>query len=189
MKNIVGLGLVGILNCIVIAPMAQAADLPTKTAPIAIDVAPVPFFLFQDNQISYRYAPNAREPGVLVPNAPSALGPAQNIEKNIFGLTHVDAYQYGTNFFNVDFLSSNAADPAAPAITPFTGGGALEIYALYRGTLSGNALTHSKMFSYGFVKDVSLGFGGDINTKDTFFGPRKRDVVGGVQLAFDVRAS
>ena len=148
--------------------------------------APAPFFLFQDNTISYRFEPNAREPGVLQPNAPFPKGPAQNIQKNIAALTHVDAYQYGTDFFNVDFLSSNGADPAAPATVPFTGDGAFEIYALYRGTLSGNAITHSKQFSYGVVKDISFGYGGDINTKDTVFAPRKRDLVAGVNFAFDV---
>lgn len=34
--------------------------------------------------------------------------------------------------------------------------------------------------------DLSLYFGGDANTKNTAFDPRQRDVVVGLQLAFDV---
>lgn len=165
---------------------ARAADLPSTATPV-VAPAPAPFFLFTDNTISYRHEFEAREPGVTYsPFSATALAPPARIQKNIAALTHVDAYEYGTNFGNVDFLSSDAADPAAPFTTPGSGMGAFEIYALYRGTLSGNAVTHSKQFSYGFVKDISLGFGGDINTKDTLFAPRKRDLVIGPQISFDV---
>ena len=163
---------------------AFAADLSQTTPPIVAQAA-APFFVFQDTTISYRFEPDAREPGVTLDG--TALGKPARIQKNIAALTHVDAYQYGTNFANVDFLSSNGQDPAAPQTIPGTGSGAVEIYALYRGTISGNAVTNSKRFAFGPVKDVSFGFGGDINTKDTFFAPRKRDLVGGVQLSFDVQ--
>jgi len=112
--------------------------------------------------------------------------------KNIANLTHVDAYQYGTNFFSIDFLQSTNADPTAPIIQNtvapynFNGQGSLELYALYRGSLSGNAVTHSKMFSFGFLKDISLSYGGDGESQNTEFAPNKRDIVGGVQFSFDV---
>jgi nucleoside-specific outer membrane channel protein Tsx len=186
MQRTVLAGAACLAGCLAFGQAAWAADLPSTQAPPVLPSLSTPFFLFQDNTISYRFEPQAREPGVLKPGAPFPLGAAQPIQKNIAALTHVDAYAYGTDFFNVDFLSSNSADPAAPATVPYTGDGAFEIYALYRGTLSGNAITHSKQFSYGFIKDVSLGYGGDINTKDTAFAPRKRDLVGGVQLSFDV---
>ena len=162
---------------------ATAADLAPVTAPLA-DVTASPFFVFQDTTISYRHEFDAREPGVTTNGL--ALGPPAHIQKNIAALTHVDAYKYGTNFLNVDFLSSDGADPAAPFTIPGTGMGALEIYALYRGSISGNAVTNSKSFAFGPIKDVSLGFGGDINTKDTLFAPRKRDLVIGPQFSFDV---
>ena len=163
---------------------ARAADLPATAAPPVFTSPAASFFVFQDTTISYRHEFDAREPGVTLDG--TALGPPAHIQKNIGTLTHVDAYKYGTNFLNVDFLSSDSADPAAPNTIPYTGMGALEIYALYRGTLSGNAITNSKQFSYGFVKDISFGFGGDINTKDTLFAPRKRDLVAGPQISFDV---
>ena len=169
---------------VLLAPAARAADMPATVAPAAA-VAPAPFFAFQDTTISYRFEPDAREPGVTKNGL--ALGPPANIQKNIAALTHVDSYKYGTNFANVDFLSSNAQDPAAPNTLPGSGMGALEIYALYRGSISGNAVTNSHTFAFGPVKDISLGFGGDINTKDTLFAPRKRDLVAGPQVSFDVQ--
>lgn len=163
---------------------AFAADLPSKAAPPVYEPPISSFFLFQDTTLSYRHEFTAHEPGVTLNG--QALGPAPTIPKEIATLTHVDAWAYGTNFLNVDALFSSNADPAAPETIPYTGSGAVEIYTVYRGTLSGNALTHSKQFSYGFVKDVSLGFGGDINTKDTLFAPRKRELVAGPQVSFAV---
>jgi hypothetical protein len=145
-----------------------AADLGSK-APLAPAPAPA-FFLFADTQISYRFEAFAREPGI---------SPA--IQKNVITITHFDVWKYGTNFANIDFLKSNSRDPAAGG-----GQGAFEVYGLYRGTLSGNALTGSKNFSFGFVKDVSLSYGFDANTKNTSFAPEKKDLVAGVQIAFDV---
>ena len=166
------------------ASSAQAADLPATTPPPIFTTPAASFFLFSDTTVSYHFNPTAREPGVTFSGA--LQGPAPALPKNYATLTHVDAYKYGTNFFNVDFISSTNLDPAAPNTIPNTGTGAFEIYALYRGTLSGNAVTNSHEFSYGFVKDISLGYGGDINTKDTLFAPRKRDLVIGPQVSFDV---
>ena len=151
--------------------IAAAADL--NNPPPA--VAPTPFFLFSDTTLGYRLETQATDPGNAV-----------KFPKNILNVTHVDGWLYGTNFFSIDALMSTNADPAAPATVPGTGQGSVEVYSLYRGTLSGNALTHSKMFSMGPVKDISLGFGGDINTQNTVFAPQKRDIVVGPQISFDV---
>jgi hypothetical protein len=162
--------------------LADAADLPTKATPAPLAAAP--FFLFSDTQISLWDMPKAAEP---------ELG---HINKGILSLTHVDAWQYGTNFVNIDFLKSDDHDPAAPwgaPGTPFAtipvsgvGDGAFEVYGLFRSTLSFNALTDSKKFSFGPLKDISLYYGGDTNTKNTALAPRKRDVVGGIQFAFNL---
>lgn len=40
----------------------------------------------------------------------------------------------------------------------------------------------------GLVKDVSLAFGFDANAQNDAFGSKKRDVVGGLNFAFDVPA-
>lgn len=148
---------------------AYAADLASMKAPPAAPT-PAPFFLFEDTTVGYHFSPTASEPGV-----------GNNIKKNVFTITHVDAWSMGTNFVNIDVLKSDSKDPAAGG-----GEGALEVYGIYRGTLSGNALTKSKSFSFGIIKDVSLAYGGDFNTKNTSFASEKRLIVGGAQIAFDV---
>jgi hypothetical protein len=159
-----------------------AADL--GRAPAA-PLAPMPFFLFADTTVGYRIETNAKEPGDYQPGFR-----AIPIQKQIWNITHVDAWAYGTNFVTIDFLKSNHRDPAAPyasgAVAPNGASGAFEVYGLYRGTLSGNALTSSKTFSVGPVKDLSLEFGFDFNTKNTNFASQKKLLVIGPQIAFDV---
>ena len=151
---------------------ALAADIPTKKAPPP--VVPPAFFIFSDTSLSYHYEWTAREPGIR-----------GAIQKNVISLTHVDAWQYGSNFVNIDFLKSNSKDPAAgPAGTT---DGAFEVYALFRSTLSLNAISNSKAFSLGgLIKDVAIEYGADANTKNTAFAPQKRDVVIGPQIQFNV---
>jgi len=161
------------------AGYAAAADIVTKAPPPAAQQS---FFLFSDWQISYWHEFSGAEPAVGKP-----------IHKDIVTLTHFDVWRYGTNFFNVDFLKSSNHDPAAPwggigfPIPPGgVGQGAFEVYALYRGTLSWNALSASKAFSFGPVKDISFYYGVDANTKNTAFAPQKDLIVAGLQVAFDV---
>ena len=159
---------------------ASAADIITKAPVKPVDP---PFFLFSDWQISYWHEFNGAEPAI-----------GRGIHKDIVTLTHFDVWRYGTNFVNIDFLKSSNKDPAAPwggvgfGFPPGTGigQGALEVYALYRGTLSWNALSASKAFSFGPVKDLSFYYGVDANTKNTAFAPQKDLVVAGLQVAFDV---
>ncbi len=158
------------------APVATEA--PAATAP----PAKPSFFLFSDTQLSFWHEFTGAEPSI-----------PYTITKNILSITHNDAWQYGTNFVNIDFLFSDTRDPAAPWGGPGypipywgVGNGAFEVYATYRGTLSFNELTKTEAFKFGPVRDVSLYFGGDINTKNTAFYPQKRNVVIGLQLAFDV---
>lgn len=162
-----------------VAGYAKGADIITKAVPIA---APPPFFLFMDTQISYWHEFSGAEPGVGKP-----------IHKDIVTVTHFDVWKYGTNFANIDFLKSDRHDPAAPwggVGFPIPAGGigqgALEVYALYRGTLSWNALSGSKAFSFGPVKDIGFYYGVDTNTKNTAFAPQKNLVVAGLQVAFAV---
>src|SRR5580765_3106697 len=55
---------------------------------------------WSDTAISWRHGQKFAEP----------FGP-NDITKNIFALTHIGGYAYGTNFFNVDLLQSNGKDP------------------------------------------------------------------------------
>src|SRR5258708_34553148 len=81
---------------------------------------------WSDTYFGYRYGTKYREP--YNPN---------DIAKEIFSLTHASGYKYGSNFFNVDMLKSNSADPASGG----NGGGAQEVYVIYRTTLSGSAVS------------------------------------------------
>src|SRR6185369_7634954 len=81
---------------------------------------------WSDTSIGWRYGTDFREP----------FNPS-DIKKNIFNLTHVSGYKYGTNFFNADILLSDSKDPSNPASTE----GAQEVYVVYRHTLSLNKVS------------------------------------------------
>ncbi|MDB5532038.1 MAG: hypothetical protein JWO28_353 [Hyphomicrobiales bacterium] len=169
--------LLGAALALGIAP-AIAADVAAPKSP----ASPPPFFFVNDTQISLWYETNAREPGVFNLANPNGVP----ITKGVVSITHFDVWQYGTNFFNVDFLKSTNKDPTAGNAIG-VGDGATEVYGLYRGTLSLNSLSNTKIFTVpGIIKDVSLGFGFDANTKNTTFAPQKRDVVIGPTVSFDV---
>lgn len=103
-----------------------------------------------------------------------------DIHKNIFSITQVSGYKYGMNFFTADFLMSDRNDPAVSG-----GGGAQEVYAVYRHQLSMTAVSHHS-HAFGVVKDIALTIGGDLNAKDDAFGPRVRKLVIGPTIKFDV---
>ncbi len=160
--------LLGAAAALAFAAQASAADLGAKKAAPA--PAPLPYFIFADTQVSYFFETAAKEPAITGP-----------VQKHVVSITHFDVTKWGTNFVNIDFKKSNSGDPA-------NGGkdGALEVYGLYRGTVSGNFLAGSKAFSFGPVKDISLAGGFDANTKNTTFAPQKRLLVGGIKIDFDV---
>ena len=106
----------------------------------------------------------------------------QDIGKNIFALTHVSGYKYGTNFFNVDFLQSDSKDPASLNQKS----GAQEAYLVYRHTLDIGKLAGSDMKG-GPVRGYGATFGFDWNTKnDVGYNSRKRMLVAGPTLMWDV---
>jgi hypothetical protein len=172
---------------------AIAADLDEKKAPTekAAAAKEAPFFLFADTQISYRYQFPTVTPGIQI-ERPDGSFRSREAPKHILNISHADAWAYGTNFFSLDILKSGSQFPAGTTNTP--GGipavsdyGNTEAYGLYRGTLSLNALTGTKAFTVpGIVKEISLAFGFDANSQNDAFGSKKRDVVGGLNFAFDV---
>lgn len=171
---------------------AYAADLDTtkKADAPAASAKEAPFFLFADTQVSFRYQFPTAEPGVQVVDANGRFH-TRGIPKEILNIAHADAWAYGTNFFSLDILKSGSQDPSGTTNPAFSQGnyGATEAYGLYRGTLSLNALTGTKAFAIpGIIKDVSLEYGFDANSKNTAFGPKKRDVVGGLEFSVDVPA-
>jgi hypothetical protein len=135
-------------------------------------------FDFSDTSISLTYGASYMEPGVVKSSDPNNGTP---ISKFIGTVTHFDTYKYGTNFINIDTLQSTDRDFAANSTR-----GATEVYAIYRGNLSGNAIFNTKVFSFGPVADVRLEFGGDWNTKNTQFAPAKKLLIIGPNFAMDL---
>ncbi|GAA5182620.1 hypothetical protein GCM10025771_32350 [Niveibacterium umoris] len=124
---------------------------------------------WSDTSASWRYGTHFAEPAI-----------EGAIKKNIFALTHVSGYKYGTNFFNVDFLLSDENDPAAGGK-----GGAQEVYAVYANQLHLGKLTGSDL-SFGPVRDIALTTGFDASAKNTDFAARVRKFTFGPTLKFGV---
>lgn len=167
------------------AGLGHAADLPKKAPPPA--APPTPFFLVNENSLTYSYAFTATNPG------------AGTTPKSVVTFSHFDVWQYGTNFFNIEWLkahnganpypAANPGTPAAPCDTfpptvVSTCPGYSEIYGFIRSTLGWNQLTKSKMFSVGPLTNISFVGGVDVNVDNTTLGSAKRSIQGGLQ--FDV---
>ncbi len=160
--------------------MRRSYGLAAAVAAVSMTMTtgPVHAFDFSDTSVSLTYGPNFKEPGVAQSNNPNK---GTSIDKIIASLTHFDVYKYGTNFINIDALFSNGRDPANNSTN-----GAVEVYGIYRGNLSGNSVFDTKAFTFGPVKDVRFEFGGDFNTKNTSFAPEKKLLVLGPNISFDV---
>lgn len=107
---------------------------------------------------------------------------SNDIKKNIFNLSHVSGYAYGTNFFNVDYLMSDNKDPA------FAGAdsGAREVYIVYRHTLDMGKVTGADL-KFGPIRGAGLTFGFDVNTKDDAgYNSKKQMLVLGPTVFVDV---
>lgn len=106
----------------------------------------------------------------------------QEIHKNIYALTYVSGYKYGTNFFNLDLLQSDHKDPAS--LTQRSG--AQEAYVVYRHTLDIGKF-HSTEIKFGAIRGVGATLGFDWNTKnDVGYNSRKRMLVAGPTLMWSV---
>lgn len=124
---------------------------------------------WSDSFIGYRYGTEFTEPKN-----------DKDVEKNILQFNYVGGHSLGQHFLNIDLLQSDSNDPASGDDT-----GATEAYVTYR-----NQLHYGKLFgdplSFGPVKDVALTGGVDLNTKNTEFAPRKRQLLVGPTFKFDV---
>ena len=126
---------------------------------------------WSDTSIGWRYGTAFAEPYE-----------SNDIHKNIVDLKHSGGYKYGTNFFNVDFLMSNAKDPAGANSKD----GAQETYVVYRNTVDiGKAI--GRDIKFGSVRGFGATFGFDWNTKtDAGYNSKKRMLVLGPTIMFDV---
>ena len=130
---------------------------------------------FSDNWAGVRDGWSVSNPGAPDPAA-------RNVNKIIINFGHFDVWDYGSNFFNVDVLFSNANEPANG-----TGGGSTEFYGVYRGQLSPD-----KIFGiptkFGPISAINLELGGDAETENTAFAPDKKLLVAGPNVHFDLGA-
>ena len=171
------------------ASYANAADLPVKAAKAPPDL---PWFILIDDRVTYSYIFTAAQPGMW------SLKPDGTVNakttKQVYSFTHFDIWRYGTNFFTISMYKSDHNDPANPCINaglsatlaPANCAGATEIYGLFRSTFGFNEIFNTKAFTMGPLRNVSFEVGMDANTENRFFGAAKRDVVAGLQFAFDL---
>jgi hypothetical protein len=154
--------------------VASAADLmPTKAFKAVPDN---PFFLVNDNRLTYSYQFGVTDPGV----------PGKT-DKQVYAFTHFDVWAYGTNFINLDVLKSDSRDPASGCAPAFGHcAGATEFYGFFRSTIGFNQVFNTKAFTYGPLRGVSLEFGADAEVENNPLAPAKRDGVAGLQFAFDL---
>ncbi|WP_408596094.1 outer envelope protein [Limnohabitans sp.] len=126
---------------------------------------------WSDTSLTYRHGSKFAEP----------FG-TNDITKNIYGLSHVSGYKYGSNFFNVDMLMSNGKDPASVGSST----GAQEVYIVYRHTLDLEKVS-GKSFKSGMVRGLGATAGFDYNTKaDAGYNSKKQMLVAGPTLMLDV---
>src|SRR5712672_3834663 len=165
------------------AGFARAADMPVKAVKPIVDV---PFFFVIDDRVTFSYIPTAAQPGMFTVNPNGTIN--SKTAKQVYSFTHFDAWAYGTNFFTISMFKSDHNDPANGCAFPNPGNcaGATEIYGLFRSTFGFNEIFNTKAFSVGPLHNVSFEVGMDANTENTFLAPAKRDVVAGLQFAFDL---
>src|SRR4051794_2688456 len=169
--------------------LAQAADLPVKAVKKASDL---PFFLVIDDRVSFSWMPKGTDPGMWSTRPDGSIN--GTTAKQVYSFTHFDLWAYGTNFFTISMFKSGHNDPASPCTAPgvtITGGvgdcaGATEIYGLFRSTFGWNELFNTKTFTMGPLHNISFEVGMDANTENNYLAPAKRDVVAGLQFAFDL---
>jgi nucleoside-specific outer membrane channel protein Tsx len=132
---------------------------------------------WSDTAVSIRYGTSFAEP-----YDNNADGSRVDIKKEIFALTHVSGYKYGTNFFNVDYLISDSKDPG--------GGipgnpGAQEAYMVYRHLLDIGKVSGSEI-KFGPVRGLGVTAGIDLNSKNDGYASKKRMFVIGPTVMLDV---
>jgi hypothetical protein len=152
---------------------ADLSDIPVKAKP----VADLPFFFVNDNLLTYAYQFTATDPGVTDKTA-----------KQVYAYTHFDAWAYGTNFINLSLFKSDHADPAGPCpiAVPTGCAGAMEFFGLIRSTFGWNQIFNTHAFTVGPLHNISFEVGASGGTMNALLAPNEKDVVAGLQFAFDL---
>jgi nucleoside-specific outer membrane channel protein Tsx len=129
---------------------------------------------FSDTSMGVRDGPWVSNPG-------GGKG-SRDVNKIIVNVGHFDVWDYGTNFFNVDVLFSNANEPANNSP-----GGSTEFYAVYRGQLSPDKILGINT-KFGPISAINFEFGGDAEGENTQFAPDKKLLVAGPNFNFALPA-
>lgn len=127
---------------------------------------------WSDTAISWRYGTQFREPFN-----------GNKITKNIFGLTHVSGYAYGSNYFNVDLMQSDSKDAASNSSST----GAQEAYVVYRHTFDIGKIRGTPI-ELGPINGAGVVLGFDWNTKNDAYSSKKRMLVLGPSLMWKLPA-
>lgn len=188
------ISILGLTQGVYAADVAKAPDLPVKAKKPEKDL---PFFLLIDDRITFAWMPKGTDAGAFSIRPDGSI--ASNTAKQVYAFTHFDIWQYGTNFLNALVIKSDHNDPAAPCTNagqifdPNTGvsssancAGSTEFYGTLRSTFGWNELFDTKQFSVGPLRNVSFEIGADFETQNTYLAPAKRDVVAGLQFAFNL---
>lgn len=124
---------------------------------------------WSDTFVGFRYGEHFTEPPV-----------DKKIQKEIYQLGHSRGNERGMGLFNLDILKSDGNDPEKDSDH-----GAIEAYMVYRHQFY---LSHlfDRSFRYGPIKDIAIGGGAELNYKNTDFSTRKRMLLVGPTLKFDV---
>jgi hypothetical protein len=184
------------LSLATLAPggFASAADIAVKAVKPAPDL---PFFLVIDDRVTFSWMPKGTDPGVFSVRPDGSIN--GKTAKQVYSFTHFDAWAYGTNFFTISMFKSDHNDPANPCTnagvvfnpgtgiaTPANCAGATEFYGLFRSTFGWNEIFNTKAFTMGPLHNISFEVGMDAGTENNYLSPAKRDVVAGLQFAFDL---
>ena len=133
-----------------------------------------PFFLVNDNSVSFTYFPGSTDPGIY--------GATYN-PRYQFDLTHFDVNRWGTNFIDFNFQQYGKKDPV---VSMYGAYGSQEADALVRNTLSGNAFLGKGFFSNYVTKDISLAYGGLFVVVDNLLAPQTHQYDIGVQFSLNL---
>jgi nucleoside-specific outer membrane channel protein Tsx len=131
---------------------------------------------FSDTSMGVRDGPWISNPG----GGPGGGEGSRDVNKIIVNVGHFDTWDYGSNFFNVDVLFSNANEPANNSP-----GGSTEFYAVYRGQLSPDKIFGLNT-KFGPIQAIDFEFGGDAESENTQFAPDKKLLVIGPNFHFDL---
>ena len=153
-----------------------------------------------DNRITIAHTFQATGPGHWSRNPDGTIN--GKTEKQAYSLTHLDVWDYGTNYLDISIYKSGNNDPAASCInagvtarsdgtaprTPSrrTCHGQTEVYVLLRSTFAWSKIFDTKAFAEYPLKDVSFEVGLDANHQNDYNGAAKRAVVAGLRFDFEL---